>query len=80
MTVSLYFAAGFVTVLVIWCIWAFVRGVQRELNHTDDWWKPSEAGKLAKLQYDEKQAAKEQKKILKTINKPTYQQPNRSNS
>lgn len=80
MTVSLYFAAGFVTVLVIWCIWAFVRGVQRELNHTDDWWTPSESGRLAKLQYDELQAKKEQKETLRRINKPKYQQPNRSNS
>jgi hypothetical protein len=75
MTVSLYFAAGFVTVLVIWCIWAFVRGVQRELNHTDDWWTPSESGRLAKERYDSKIADKEQKTFLRRINKPKYQQP-----
>ena len=75
MTASLYFAAGFVTVLVIWCIWAFVRGVQRELDHVDEWWTPSESGRLAKERFDSKQADKEQKQILRNANRTKYQQP-----
>ena len=69
-----------VIALIAAVILALAWGVRKELEHTDEWWQPSEAGKLAKMEYDEKQAAKEQKQILRNINKPKYQQPNRSNS
>ena len=80
MTLSTWFAAVAAFSVVIWCIRALVRAVKRDIDRVDDWWQPSEAGALAKQAFDEKQADKQQKKILKTINKPKYQQPNRSNS
>ena len=61
-----------VIALIAAVILALAWGVRKELEHTDEWWTPSEAGKLAKMEYDEKQAVKQQKKILKTINKPNY--------
>lgn len=54
---------------------ALAWGVKRELDHTDDWWTPSESGRLAKERYDAKIADKEQKTFLRRINKPKYQQP-----
>lgn len=81
MTVSGYFTAVFIAVLVIWIVMTVARAIKKDVDSVDDnWWTPSESGRLAKLQYDEKQAAKEQKQILRNANKPTYQQPNRSNS
>ena len=81
MTVSSYFTAVFIAVLVIWIVMTVARAIKKDVDSVDDnWWTPSESGRLAKLQYDEKQAAKEQKQILRNANKPTYQQPNRSNS
>jgi hypothetical protein len=80
MTLSTYIAAAVVAVIVGWCLKALIRAIKRDIDRVDDWWQPSEAGKLAKERYDEKQAAKEQKQILRNANKPTYQQPNRSNS
>jgi hypothetical protein len=78
--IELTLAAIAVALIVAAIVIALAMGVKRELEHTDEWWQPSESGRLAKLQYDEKQAAKEQKQILRNANKPTYQQPNRSNS
>lgn len=79
MTVSGYFTAVFIAVLVIWIVMTVARAIKKDVDAVDDnWWTPSESGRLAKLQYDEKQAAKEQKDTLRRINKPTYQQPNRS--
>jgi len=66
--------------LIAAVILALAWGVRKELEHTDEWWTPSESGKLAKMEYDSKQAEKEQKQILRFANKPKYQQPNRSNS
>lgn len=75
MTASLWIAAGVVIAIALFVIVAVARAVGRELDHTDDWWQPSEAGKLAKERFDAKQAAKEQKETLRRINKPKYQQP-----
>lgn len=73
--IELTLAAIAVALIVAAIVIALAMGVKRELEHTDEWWQPSEAGRLAKLQYDEKQAAKEQKTFLRRINKPKYQQP-----
>lgn len=78
--IELTLAAIAVALIVAAIVIALAMGVKRELEHTDEWWQPSESGRLAKLQYDEKQAKAEQKKILRNANKPKYQQPNRSNS
>ena len=78
--IELTLAAIAVALIVAAIVIALAMGVKRELEHTDEWWKPSEAGRLAKMEYDEKQADKEQKQILRNANKPKYQQPNRSNS
>ena len=76
MTVSGYFTAVFIAVLVFWIVMTVVRAIRKDVDSVDDnWWKPSEAGKLAKMEYDAKQAAKEQKQILRNANKPKYQQP-----
>ena len=73
--IELTLAAIAVALIVAAIVIALAMGVKRELEHTDEWWQPSESGRLAKLQYDEKQAKAEQKKILRNANKPKYQQP-----
>lgn len=81
MTVSGYFTAVFIAVLVIWIVMTVARAIKKDVDAVDDnWWTPSESGRLAKERYDSKIADKEQKTFLRRINKPKYQQPNRSNS
>lgn len=76
MTVSSYFTAVFIAVLVFWIVMTVVRAIRKDVDSVDDnWWTPSEAGKLAKERYDAKIADKEQKTFLRRINKPKYQQP-----
>lgn len=76
MTVSGYFTAVFIAVLVIWIVMTVARAIKKDVDAVDDnWWTPSEAGKLAKERYDAKIADKEQKTFLRRINKPKYQQP-----
>ena len=75
MTISTYIAAAVVAVIVGWCLKALVRAIKRDIDRVDDWWQPSEAGKLAKERFDANKANAEQKQILRTINKPKYQQP-----
>ena len=76
MTISQYFASVFIVVLVFWIVMTVVRAIRKDVDSVDDnWWTPSEAGKLAKERYDAKIADKEQKTFLRRINKPKYQQP-----
>lgn len=76
MTVSGYFTAVFIAVLVIWIVMTVARAIKKDVDAVDDnWWTPSESGRLAKERYDSKIADKEQKQILRNANKPKYQQP-----
>lgn len=83
MTLSTYIAALIliaIIAIIAALILALAWGVRKELEHTDEWWQPSEAGKLAKERFDQKQADADAKKVLRFANKPKYQQPNRSES